>query len=71
MSTDARAWKEGAWWTGTHDGDCMDPEAHRALELEDVLTSLKACYGEPLYWEFRSSEQRGDWLAGYHYPRGA
>ena len=69
MSSDARAFKDGAGWTGNHDGDCKNPGTHHALELEDVLMSLKACYGSPLYWEFRRNDSGDVWLVAYGYPR--
>jgi hypothetical protein len=68
MSADAKAWKEGAWWHGSHDGACPDPEAHQALELEVVLTSITTCYGHPLYWDIRRY-QDADGLVAYSYPR--
>jgi hypothetical protein len=69
MSSDARAWKDGVWWKGSHDGDCTPDAQHESLKLEEVLQSLRACYGDRLYWEFRRNDSGDVWLVAYGYPR--
>jgi hypothetical protein len=71
MSCDAKVWKDGTEWHGIHDGDCeMTPEVHVHVELENVLETVRSCYGHPLYWEFRVyPEGKGVGLVAYGYPR--
>ncbi len=67
MSSDAKAWKEGKWWHGIHDGECGGHQP--ALELDELLAAVATCYGHPLYWEIRRYPARVDGLVGYSYPR--
>lgn len=70
MSADAKVWREGDWWRGLHDGDCVAPHdeaSHRDGDyyLTVVLADIETCLGTKLRWIERTYTTGEIGLAGF------
>lgn len=64
MSADAKVWKEDAFWSGIHDGECEDGPHKDHYYLSELLVELEMCFGYRLRWELKEYKN-GLGLAGY------
>jgi len=68
MSADAKLWKDGNWWHGLHDGDCVlssTPHENGSYYLSILLDDIETCMGGQLRWEFRTYPDGQVGLVGY------